>query len=116
MGKPYKCFQSQRHGTSRTVKIQRGKGKLLHAEQTSVNNGVLSLYLVSDLIEHLVMIMFVTLNEGQSQSNYDVMHYHVSGIYHAKFGHDDVNSFRGIASDGPTHRHADFGLVYLPLF
>ena len=56
-----------------------GKGSLLQvAEQPSVSSGVLSLYLVYEIIEHLLMIKIcVTLNEDQSQYNEHVMHYHV---------------------------------------
>ena len=71
---PYQCFQSQRHGTSRRVKKKTtgfGKGRLLHvAVQPSVNRVILSLYLESEIIEHLFMIKTcVDLNEGQGQYN-----------------------------------------------
>ena len=48
-----------------------GKGRLLQvAEMLSVNSGVLSLYLVYKIIEHLFMIKIcLTLNEGQGQNN-----------------------------------------------
>ena len=39
------------HGLS---KSPRGKGILLHVEQPSVNGGVLSLYLVYEIIEHFI--------------------------------------------------------------
>ena len=47
----------QRHGTSRRVKIPRvsAEGRLLQvAEQPSVNSGVLSLNLDSEIIEHFI--------------------------------------------------------------
>ena len=45
------------------------KGRLLHvAEQPSVDSRVLSLHLISEIIEHLFMVKIcVTLNEGQDQ-------------------------------------------------
>ena len=67
---PYKCFQSQRRETSQRVRIPRGKGRLLQTEQPSFNSGVLSLYLVCKIIEHLFMITIcLTLNEGQGRYN-----------------------------------------------
>ena len=47
------------------------KGKLLWvAEQPSINSGVISLYLVSEIIETFIVFMIkicVTLNEGHGQ-------------------------------------------------
>ena len=49
--------------------------------------------------------MCVTLNEGQGQYNWHVMHAHVQGSHLAKFDDVDLNSFQGIACEGHTHRH-----------
>ena len=54
----------------------------------------------------IFMIMIcVTLNEGQVQYNWHVMHSHVWGSHRAEFDDDDFNSFRGIACDGHAHTH-----------
>ena len=54
-----------------------------------------------------------TWKEGQGQYNENVMDYHAGGSHHAKFDDDDFNSFRGITSEGQTHRR---GLDYVNFF
>ena len=44
-----------------------------------------------------------TLNEGQVQCTYHVMHAHVCGRHRANFDDNGFNSFRGIACEGHTH-------------
>ena len=68
--KPYQCFQSQRHGTSRRVKTPAGQREAT-AGRTAFNQQRSAFPLVTFRIsEHLIMIKIcVTLNEGQDQHN-----------------------------------------------
>ena len=44
----------------------------------------------------------MTLDEGQGQYNYHLMHSHVWGSHRAKFDDDCFNRVGGIASEGHT--------------